>query len=129
MSRNWISKEVVLNGTNQAVAASQTDQVVSEVFRVGDPRYIVVDVTAASVTVTNAITVKLQDSDGSDVWHVKGTQGSASITGNGTVTIKLMIENADDQAQLPLRPLIRVGVTTGVDDAATITKVRVSYYA
>lgn len=133
MARNWTSREMLLNGTSVSVGASETNTVVSETFRVGDPRYIVVDIECSSTTVTNAITAKIQDSSGNSsaaaaVWNTKGTQGNVSITGDGVFSIVLMIENSSDQAELPLRPLCRVVVTSGVSDAVDIDSVRVSYY-
>ena len=125
---SWSSISVLKDGENQVIGASETDTVISKTFRVTDPRYIIVDVTAASVTASTGITVKLEDSSGDDVWNTKGAEGNVAIPTNGTFSIKLLIENTSDQAELPLRPLGRLTITTGASDAATITDLKVSIY-
>jgi hypothetical protein len=133
MSRNWISEGVLLNGTSVVIGASETDTVVSKSFRIMNPKYIVVDVECSASTVSTGITAKLQDSSGNNssgtaVWNTKGAEGNVAITGNDTFSFVLMIENSSDQAELPLRPLGRIVVTSGSGDAVTIDSVKVSHY-
>jgi hypothetical protein len=129
MARTWVSRDVLLNNTSVVVGASETNTVVSETFRIHDPSRIIVDITASSVTDAGAdssIVAKIQDSSGSGTWSTKGSEGNVAITGNGTFSITLMIENSSDQAELPLRPLGRIVVTTAAGDTATIDNVRVT---
>ena len=123
MGRSWRSREELLNKTQVAVGASETNTVISEIFSIMDPLTILIDIVCTSVTVTNGITAKLQVSSGNDEWEDSKT---VSITGNDTFTIDTNI--TDDAANLPLRPLGRVVVTSGVADAVDVDGVRVCTY-
>jgi hypothetical protein len=123
----WISRNILKDKTAIAVLASQTKQVISEVERIGNGMALRVEVgaAAATTTVTNAITVILQTSMGNDVWVDCDT---VSIDDNSEYyTILLNPNVAADQAFLPLGPLIRVVITTGVADITTIGYVMVAY--
>lgn len=107
------------------VGASKTNMVVSKLFRIseGGSRHMVIKLTAGTVTVTNAITAKLQTTtDTAGTWVDSKT---VTISGNGDFYIKLMAETAGDQTYLPLLCNGRIVVTSGVGDAATITLVEV----
>lgn len=118
----------LLDLTSVVLGASETNTVVSEVVRISDEdsRCINIDITAASTTVATGITAKLQDSAQGGALASWNDNGTVSITGDGVFTIDLLAEASGDQANLPLRPYIRVVVSTGVGDAATISKVLVS---
>lgn len=119
------SKEMLLNNTQVAVGASETT-VISEVFHAQDPLHLLVDIECSSTTVTTGITAKVQDSVDNSTWNTKGSEGNVSITGDGTFTIRLLAENSSDQAELPLRPFVRIVVTSGSSDAVDIDSVMVS---
>jgi hypothetical protein len=129
MSLKNVSREILLNDTSVVVGASETNTPVSDVLWVQDSLHIRVDITASSVTDASAdssIVAKIQDSVDKSTWNTKGSEGTVAITGNGTFSIVLLAENADDQAELPLRPFVRVVVTTAAGDTATIDSVVVS---
>lgn len=46
----------------------------------------------------------------------------------GTFSFNLKVENSSDQAELPLRKLARLVVTSGVGDSVTVDSVRVCYF-
>lgn len=62
--------------------------------------------------------------------------GAGSITGStttspvatGTFKFDMKIENSSDQADLPLRPFVRVVCATGSGDSVSVDAVRVSYW-
>ena len=108
------------------VGASETNTVVSRTKRISadDSLELMVRVKSSSVTVTNAVTAKLQHRWSEDEdWSLVGSQAQVSITGNGWFGFKVSVRNSTDEAQLPLAPLARLVVTTGVGDAATIDQV------
>lgn len=121
------SKEILLNGSSVTIGASETNTVVSDVIRIQDPLHIRIDVKCSGVTAATGVTAKIQDSVDKTVWNTKGSEGNVAITANGTFSIALLAENSSDQAELPLRPFVRVVVTSGAGDAATVTSVMASY--
>lgn len=62
--------------------------------------------------------------------------GAGSITGStttppvstGTFSFNLKIENSSDQADLPLRPKVRVIATTGAGDSVSVTNVKIGHW-
>jgi hypothetical protein len=120
MSSGHTSKNRVKAGTAQAVGASATKQVVSDVFRIenNSRKEFRADATAASTTSSSGITLILQTSHDGSTW-VDGK--STTISGDGNITVNYLPNVAGDQAYLPLRPLGRFVVTTGSGDAVTIS--------
>lgn len=121
------NRDILLDATQQVVGASQTKQVVSEVLRIYQPMRIIIDIACSDSTVATGITAFLQDSSDESTWNSKGSEGQVSITGDGTFSIVLLAENSSDQAELPLRPFIRVAIDSGAGDTVDIDKVVVSY--
>lgn len=80
----WTVKDTTVDGATVSVPASATTVVGSKLY-VHDPRHMVIDVTCENIAVTNAITVKLQDSSDEIVWNTKGTHGNVAITGTAAV--------------------------------------------
>lgn len=125
MSIGYTAKNVVKNGESVEVGASQTNFVVSgegaqDSFNIQIPflTSFRLDLVCSAVTVTTAITAKLQTRFSSQESWVDSK--TASITGNGVATISLLDTVAGDQSFLPLRPLARVVITTGASDAVTV---------
>lgn len=117
------AKSVLLNNASQAVTASQTNSVLSEVFSLSeaDARQLVVDFNVSAITVVAAVTAKLQDSQDGTNWFDKKT---LALTATGWKTIKITDADATNDAQwLPLRHQARLVVTTGVGDSVTVDAV------
>jgi len=88
--------------------------------------HMVIDVRLTGVTVAGAITITHQDSYDNFVNSIN-TKKTATVSGNGIVTIKYLAEAAADQTYLPLRQQHRLVITsTNAGDAATIAEVMVS---
>lgn len=122
MSNGWSSGDVTLS-PSQVVGASVTNAPISRVYPItaGGAIHHVVCIDVTSVTLTTAITAKLQTAIGS-VWQDSKT---VSITANGRYFIKLNVEVSGDQTYLPLLNSGRVVLTTGSGDTATITAVNI----
>lgn len=107
----------------QAVAASQTNQVISKEWPVtaGGALNCAIKLVVSGVTVTTAVTAKLQTAIGSD-WVDSKT---VSVTASGNFYIKLQTAVAGDQTFLPLLNKCRLVLTTGAGDAATVDSVYV----
>ena len=123
--RQYTTAEQVLS-PKIAVAASQTNKVVSKVFSVSmeGSRHMRVKVTTSATTVAAAINFKLQQATGEADTFITTTK-STSITGNGDFYLTLNAEVSGDQAELPLMPIARIVVTTGAGDAVTIDNVKI----
>jgi hypothetical protein len=121
----------VLNGLKQAVAISQTNQVVSNVFEIGpaDATALCFEVTAASVSGTGAV-VKLQKSfDGTNFVDVDSTNAKVTISGNGRFPLALNSQTTAGMVFMPLPKFLRFVCTTGGSDAVTVTKILVQLQA
>ena len=123
----WTGRNILKDKTAIAVIASQTNQVISEIESIGNGMALRVEIgaAAATTTVTNSIVAKLQTSLGNNVWV-----DAKTVTiddGSEFYTILLNPNVAGDQAFLPLGPLIRVVITTGVGDITTIGYIRIAY--
>lgn len=119
------SIEKVLKKASQAVAASQTNQVVSDLFKIADPAYLIIDITVNPAVVATGITAKLQDSMDNTLWVDKKTVSITAVSSDTLFVIKLLPDVAGDQASLPLRPTGRIVVSTGAGDSCTIKSVKV----
>lgn len=104
-----------------AIGASETAYPISTQFSIRPEESLFFRVRAkvSSVTVTNGITMIVQHRmTTDDTW---ATAGSVAITGNGSFDI--IFNNTASQTNLPLLPMLRVVVTTLVDDAVTVDNV------
>jgi hypothetical protein len=126
MSGGWTGQERILNGTAQAVLSSKTNQVFSFPFSIsngGAMEGLRIDIKTASVTVTNDIVFTLQHLVNGTWTTVKSD--NTLVTAGTLVTIKLHENVPADYALLPLTDQARVVITTGVDDVATVSSIRV----
>jgi hypothetical protein len=82
---------------------------------------MMIKVKFSGVTVSTAITAKLQTAIGSD-WVDNKT---ASVAGNGAVYIKLLATDSSDWTYMPLLNRGRIVLTTGSGDAATVVSCEV----
>ena len=112
---------VLLRGASVTLGASETDTVVSDVFNLeaGDSLHLSAAVTASGVTVTNAVTAKIQSSMDGVTWVDSET---VAIAGNAQYIASHAIEA--NQPALLIKG--RIVVSTGVGDAATIDEVFVT---
>lgn len=119
----YTSEDLLINLTQVAVGASETDTPVTVPFRASheDSMAMMVNVVCTSVTVTNAITANLQDSyDGGTTWADVKT---VAISGNGTFEVEV---NAWDGSDTIMHPLLRVTIDSGVGDAVDVDNVWVT---
>lgn len=119
--------DVVKDGTNQAVAISQTNQVVSNVLEINaaGTESLAFQVTAASVSGTGAV-VKLQHSlDGSNFSDVDATNAKITISSATRFILQMSVRNSTFASKMPLGKYVRFVCTTGGSDAATITRILV----
>lgn len=117
MSAGYTCKDVILDGDQQAVAASATAQPVSAVFHIfeGDSLHFRADAVVSAVAGT--VDFILQHScDGQNWDNVK----TFALTATGRIGCTLLVEVAADQTVLPLRPLGRFVATTGVGESLTL---------
>ena len=116
MANGFIVKDVILNGASVSCLASSTTPI-TEVLRVSgaDSFNQLVRVTVSAITVTNAIAVVLQDSPDGSVWS---TVKTTALSATAKYELELNVQNGSDTA---MWPLMRVVVTTGVGDTATIS--------
>lgn len=121
------SRQILLNNTNQVIGASETNTVVSEVIRIHDPSRLIMSIVAESGTYAAGITAKIQDSYDKKTWFTKGSGGNVALTSDTTFDINLLETVAGDQAELPLKPYVRVVVTSGAGDAVTISSIWVAF--
>ena len=126
----YAMREQLLNDTAVVIGASETDTPVTDKISITAADAtdgMIIDITASSVTDAGAdssIIAKLQSRySATGGWEDSKT---VVIAGNDTYTIKLLPQVSGDQQYLPLRPEIRVVVSSGAGDAATISSVRVS---
>lgn len=112
-------------GTAPVLGASETDTPVSRTFALSASaatEALVMAVTVSDVTVTTAITLKLQTTLSEIGWVNAKT---ASITADGVVMLTLHAEKAGDQTYFPLLNNARLVISTGAGDAVTVDKVEV----
>ena len=124
----WTSRNILINSTEVAIGASETNTIISEVERItGDPTRLIIDIRApqADTTIVNGITAKIQTSSGNGVWVDNKTVAIADDA--DIYVIKLLADIAGDQTFLPIRPLLRVVVSSGVGDTTDIEYVIITY--
>lgn len=125
MSGNGYSPRGILKNTaGVTLGASETDTVISSeapIYNSGSVR-LRVNAVSSSTTVGAGITLQLQHFL-AGVWEdLTSTNSSASVTGDGVFDIKLLVERAADQADMPLGEKVRVVCTTGAGSAVTFTR-------
>ncbi len=119
----YASEDLLINKTQIAVGASETNTVITNPFRASheDSMAMMVNVVCTSVSVTNAITANLQDSiDGGTTWADVKT---VTISADGTFEIEV---NAWDGGDTIMHPLLRVTVDSGASDAVDVDNVWVT---
>lgn len=92
----------------------------------GGSRGLRIDVKLSAVTVVGSIAVKLQHrSPGTSSYStVASTNGTASVSADGVVSLTMLDTRSADQADLPLKSMIRVVLTTtNAGDAVTVDNV------
>jgi hypothetical protein len=122
----YVPKQVLRHGQG-AIAESQTDSPVSEVFGItyAGSRHIVVAIAAADVTEGDGIDVKLQTSpDGGTTWV---DAKSVAVTTDGLVYLRMSVEDDTDRATMPLFSIGRVVATTDAN-GATVTPTAVTIF-
>jgi hypothetical protein len=119
----WAAKQVLAGASPIVIPASQTNILVGKEYPItaGGSLNHVVKLVASGVTLTNAITAKLQSAIGND-WVDSKT---VSISADGNFYIKLQSNASADQTHLPLLNKGRLVITTGVGDLVTISSVEV----
>jgi len=116
---------------SQVIGATVSARQVGRIFHItsGGALNIRVDLVADDVTVTTAITWKLQtssgvDKDGADNWI--DSSGDITVSGDGSTTAALNVQDTtNDEQYLPLRAKGRVVVTTSTTDTITVEQLRV----
>lgn len=119
----------VIKPSLAAIGASATDSVISKEFNItpADSLNFTARIKCSSVTAATGITIKLQESaNGGTTWEDVGNRAQVSVSGNGWVEIAIVNTDSSDAAQLPLLNRLRLTITTGAGDAATIDSVLVS---
>ena len=113
----------------QPVSGIVTGQAISEDIGLthGGSLHLRIDIEASGVTAIGTITAKLQHrSPGGTYADLVGANASVIITAAGTFSITQAAERAADQANMPIRKMVRVVLTTtNAGDAVTISKVYV----
>jgi len=117
---------ILKGGVPVSVAASQTNSAISDVVQISsyNSGALVVELTISAITVAAAVTAKIQHSmDGTNFVDV-GTPGNLALTTTGRAVIDLWGPLAADAAVLPIRPYMRVVVTTGAGDSVTFSAIK-----
>lgn len=123
--RKWIEKRYDLQpGVDQVIGASETNEPISKDFYLVDPTRLRVYLKADSVTAGSGITLKIQSRFSDGPW-VDGK--TASVTDENT-EISLNPEVSGDQTHVPLRPIVRIVLTTTTGSAITVKGVYVSNF-
>lgn len=103
------------------VGASVSAQVLGETGLTGEgARSLRVNLKASDVTVTTGITVRLQQLIAGTFSNLASANSSVALTADGVYSIKMDIAKSADQVDMPLSKQLRVVITTGTGDAATI---------
>jgi hypothetical protein len=117
------NSENILRATGGTLSASAANEVLSKPFKVSaeDARGLTIDFFCVGVGGT--VTAKLQTSHDGSTWV---TANTATLTGTGTVTLKLLDTVTADQTHLPLRPIGRIvyDATTGSGSVSAIWRSR-----
>lgn len=127
MANGYAPRNILLNTEGASLGASETDTVITKdtpIYASGSIR-LRIDLSVSGVTVGGGITVQLQQFT-AGVWSdLTTTNSTASITGNGVFSIKLLVERAADQADMPLGQKVRLVGTTGAGSAVTFDIIQI----
>ncbi len=108
-----------------AIAGVVTAQVISEVFPISAEGSLNfrADIEVTTVTQVGTLTLALQTRSPNGTWTtVASTNGSKTFTAAGTVSIRLNVEVAGDQADMPLQQQARlILTTTDAGDRVTVS--------
>jgi hypothetical protein len=117
---------IIKSGAPVSVAASQTNSVVSEVVQLSTTtaRALVVELNLSAITVAAAVTAKIQHSMDGTTFADVGTPGNLALTTTGLKYIDLLDTLAADAAVMPVRPYMRVVITTGAGDSVTVSNIK-----
>lgn len=106
------------------VGSSQTDVVLGLSGLTGEgARSLRVNVKAEDVTIATGVTVQLQHLIADEYVDLTSANSSVAITAAGVYSIKMDIEIAADQADMPLSKQLRVVCSSGAGDEATFTTI------
>ena len=121
----YASKELIKKST--VVGASETDLPLGDpdgkALSAGGSKYLRINISASSVTVTTGITCQIQQRVGQTWSDLSSANSSVSITADGDFSMKMAIDIAADQVDMPLSNQLRVTVTTGAGDAVTFDRI------
>lgn len=121
MSTKMNRKSCLLGGTSQAVEASATKQVVSEVVNsVSEADSMIVQVMIEVSGYSGTVTGILQDSHDGDTWNDVKT---VTIDDDGQFEIVNNVYNGTDE---PTWNQLRVAITTAAASAVTVDEVTIS---
>lgn len=122
----------VLGGNPQAVAISQTNKVVSNVFQIGAEDAVallwLVDATVASGT---GAVVKLQhsvDNVSANFVDVDATNAKVTLAATGRYPLAMSPQNTNFASKMPLGSFLRFVCTTTSGDAVTINHIQVQLH-
>lgn len=120
----------LLNGQKQAVAISQTNQVISNVFLINSEDSIALGFQiAATVASGTAAIVKLQHSLDGVLWaDVDATNAKVTLAATASYPLMLSALNSTFAAKMPLYRQCRFVCTTTGADAVTITAILVQLH-
>lgn len=109
----------------QPISGIVTNHAISDEIGIANQLYLRIDLEVSGVTVVGSIAAKLQmRSPGGTYTDLAGANASVAITTNGVYGITQLVDRAADQANLPLRKMLRVVLTTSnAGDAVTVDKV------
>lgn len=123
MGNGYSPKELV--AVPQVIGASQSVQVGKEEgLSAGGSIHLRVDALVSGVTVGSGITLKLQQKRFDSWADLASANSTLAITANGEYTLRLMVERAADQADMPLAKQVRLVVVTAAGAAVTVEKAR-----
>jgi hypothetical protein len=118
------TRNVLLNGEPQAVPASATAQVISNVFEIAeeDTLNFAFQVTVVSVTGTAGYVLVQHSLDGTNFVNADGTNQKITISsGAGNYQLSVGQTNSTYNAKLPMFRYLRFVATTTSSDHWTVT--------
>lgn len=130
MANSYSPVDMRLKSPTKVLGASLTNEQISREIGLTSEgsKNLRIDVVTSAVTVGAGITVKLQMRSGNfEPWaDVAGANATAAVAAAGTSSLRQNVEIAADQANMPLKKMIRVVATTGAGSVVTINEVRIS---
>ena len=122
MAFRYSPSHALLNQSSQVLGASVSSQPVSSEFRISysGSKNLLIGIKCSGVTAGAGISLSLQSSIYGQLTADWQPAKSVSVSANGWAYIRLNVQNAADQAVLPLGDVARVVATTGVGSAIQI---------